>query len=138
MQNGATGWDLVKYGLVGALSGGVSGAVGVGASVIVGMTALSRTVLGGAVIGASAGLTNGLISGDGFARLGGSSVGQALLSGLKKEPLACLRSYHRWCGTGNLKCMSWQEFLDRQAKCFSGVSRYVYFFTRLYFFYKSY
>lgn len=48
------------------------------------MTALSGTVLGGAVIGASAGLTNGLISGYGFARLGGSSVGQALLSGLKK------------------------------------------------------
>ncbi len=81
--NGATGWDLVKYGLVGALAGGVSGAVGVGVSVIVGMTALSGTVLGGAVIGASAGLTNGLISGYGFARLGGSSVGQSLLSGLK-------------------------------------------------------
>ena len=81
--NGTTGWDLVKYGLVGALAGGVSGAVGVGASVIVGMTALSGTVLGGAVIGASAGLTNGLISGYGFARLGGSSVDQALLSGLK-------------------------------------------------------
>lgn len=48
MQNGATGWDLVKYGLVGALAGGVSGAVDVGASVIVGMTALSGTVLGGA------------------------------------------------------------------------------------------
>ena len=54
-----------------------------GVSVIVGMTALSGTVLGGAVIGASACFTNGLISGYGFARLGGSSVGQSLLSGLK-------------------------------------------------------
>ena len=94
-----------------------------GVSVIVGMTALSGTVLGGAVIGASAGFANGLISGYGFARLGGSSVGQALLSGLKKRShRLCLWSYHRWCDTGNLKCISWQEFLDQQAKCFSGVS----------------